>query len=109
MLTGTLKLSSADAREVATLAKQGNFQVACQKHFDITHPKHTNPETVANHPNQWFMASVNYHKVKNGLAVSAPSSASKAVGAASSSDNAQDEGAIVASVAAAADAVAADA
>jgi hypothetical protein len=56
-------------RDVVMLAKSGNYQLACQKHFDITHPGHSamaevqGSDGVANHPNQWFQASVRYHKV----------------------------------------------
>ena len=61
-------------RDVVMLAKSGNYQLACQKHFDITHPGHSamsevqGSDGVANHPNQWFQASVRYHKVLEGLA-----------------------------------------
>jgi len=61
-------------RDVVTLAKTGNYQLACQKHFDITHPGHSamaevhGSDGVANHPNQWFQASVRYHKVLEVLA-----------------------------------------
>ena len=34
---------------------------------------------MANHPNQWFQASVNYHKLKNGKAIGDDSAASSAV------------------------------
>ncbi len=29
-------------------------------------------DAVANHPNQWFQASVNYHKLKNGQTLGGP-------------------------------------
>jgi DNA primase large subunit len=34
------KLGSTDVNEVVKMAKEGNYQLACQKHFDITHPGH---------------------------------------------------------------------
>lgn len=39
-LLNGLKLSVPDAKEVIGIAKSGNYQLACQKHFDITHPGH---------------------------------------------------------------------
>ena len=27
-------------KEIVALAKSSNYQVACQKHFDVTHPGH---------------------------------------------------------------------
>ncbi len=97
----SLKLNSTDAKDIMTLAKTSNYQLACQKHFDITHPGHLEmdlkivsfvrhyiiivcgeakknevlmsgvslllqSDSVANHPNQWFQASINYHKLKSG-------------------------------------------
>jgi hypothetical protein len=32
---------------------------------------------VANHPNQWFQASVNYHKIKNGGKVTSTGNSSQ--------------------------------
>lgn len=55
------KVGAQDTKEILTLAKQqGHFQLACQKHFDVTHPGH-NGIAAANHPNQWFLASLHYH------------------------------------------------
>lgn len=73
MLTSAVKLGSNDAKELVEIAKKkGNYQLACQKHFDIAHPGHSqmtelkNSDGCSNHPNQWFQMSVNYHKLKNG-------------------------------------------
>eukprot|EP00970_Alexandrium_tamarense_P018819 scaffold13501_cov303-Alexandrium_tamarense.AAC.1 len=51
--------------------KEGNFQLACTKHFEVMHPAATsvegiNLDGVGNHPNAWFSASVQYHNAKNG-------------------------------------------
>lgn len=73
-LLSSLKLGATDVSEIAALAKSSNYQLACQKHFDVTHPGHLNmpelkAEAVANHPNLWFQTSVNYHKLKNGKTI----------------------------------------
>jgi hypothetical protein len=39
-LLGSLKLGSGDISEIQGLAKGSNYQMACQKHFDVTHPGH---------------------------------------------------------------------
>lgn len=39
-LLSSLKIGAADAGEIKELAKTSNYQLACQKHFDITHPQH---------------------------------------------------------------------
>ena len=44
-LLSSLKLSAPDVTEIAALAKSSNYQIACQRHFDVTHPGHlNNPE-----------------------------------------------------------------
>lgn len=75
-----------------------SYQLACQRHFDVTHPDHlvvlqsadARSEAVAQHPNQvrtallaalcapltplvlqWFQASVQYHRLKSGAAATA--------------------------------------
>mmetsp|Transcript_21947 Transcript_21947/g.36751 ORF Transcript_21947/g.36751 Transcript_21947/m.36751 type:complete len:529 (+) Transcript_21947:67-1653(+) len=81
-MLGSLKLGAQEVSDVSQLAKSGNYQLACQKHFDITHPDHLSMDlksgAEANHPNQWMQSSVNYHKLKNGKSIT------PAVGAASS-------------------------
>lgn len=39
-LLSSLKLGATDVSEIAALAKSSNYQLACQKHFDVTHPGH---------------------------------------------------------------------
>lgn len=93
----SLKLNNTDIKSIIeTAKKESNYQLACQKHFDITHPGHyemdlklvrlffyfsifplivsyllfvQSDHIVANHPNQWYQASVNYHKLKSGEAI----------------------------------------
>ncbi len=36
----SLKLNSNDIKDIVGLAKSSNYQLACQKHFDTTHPGH---------------------------------------------------------------------
>jgi DNA primase large subunit len=71
-------ISSQEAKEIVSVAKQqGQYQFACQRHFDLLHPNHIElaaqyplesmrSEMVAQHPNQWFQASVIYHRLKSG-------------------------------------------
>lgn len=39
-LLSSLQLNSSDVQDIVKTAKSGNYQIACQKHFDITHPGH---------------------------------------------------------------------
>lgn len=56
-----------DAKEMVAMAKaQQNPQLACQRHFDLTHPGHGIANPVANHPNLWYDSSVQYHREKAG-------------------------------------------
>lgn len=83
-MLSSLKLNECDVKDILALAKGptgGHFQLACQRHFDLTHPDYfaiiadagsTDAAAgngavggaVANHPNAWFIASVQYHRVK---------------------------------------------
>lgn len=56
----------SDRSEILSLQKTHNYQLACQKHFQVMHPEAASrPEVpldnVGNHPNAWFRASVAYH------------------------------------------------
>lgn len=86
LLSG-LKISNnpSDIAEIVTLAKGGNghsgqhYGLACQKHFDLTHPDHNkmginNSDNVAIHPNQWFQSSVQYYNMKVGKTTGVSSS-----------------------------------
>ena len=72
LLQNTAKLSLHETQDIVTTAKSGHFQIACLKHFEITHPGHQNMDLGSGssgfmeHPNQWFKASVQYHKIKSG-------------------------------------------
>lgn len=68
-----LKLSGPDVHDIVKLAKSSNYQLACQKHFDVTHPGHLEMDlgvgeggAVSNHPNMWYQTSVKYHRAKSG-------------------------------------------
>jgi len=88
-LLTSLKISNnlSDVNDIVTLAKGGNgnaghhYGLACQKHFDLTHPDHqkmgiSNSENVAIHPNQWFQASVQYYNMKVGKTTGTSSTSS---------------------------------
>ena len=60
------KLHIPQANEILDLKKQKQHQLACVKHFQVTHPNATTDVTnVGTHPNAWFAASINYHKQLN--------------------------------------------
>lgn len=63
--------NSSDRDSILRLKKENNFQLACLKHFEVTHPGaatavDVDVEGVGNHPNAWFMASVSYGRAKSG-------------------------------------------
>lgn len=76
-LLGKLKIGSVGDRDaIMALKKEGNFQLACLKQFEVTHPAASTVdgvslEGVGNHPNAWFSASVSYHNAKSGANSSA--------------------------------------
>ena len=37
-LLSSLKISAPDVKEIAGMAKAGGYQLACQRHFEVTHP-----------------------------------------------------------------------
>jgi DNA primase large subunit len=69
-LLGSLSIGGKDLQDIMGKVKNGHYQIACQLHFDITHPDHLNmqlqSDDVGIHPNSWHLASVAYHKLKNG-------------------------------------------
>ena len=71
-LLAKMKIGSpADRNEILNQKRSKNFQLACVKHFEITHPqaastRGANLDGVGNHPNAWFAASVSYHNAKSG-------------------------------------------
>jgi len=71
-MLGSLSLGGKDLQDILAKAKGGHYQVACQLHFDATHPDHQKMQilggdAVANHPNAWLLTSVTYTKQKNGV------------------------------------------
>ena len=58
-LLGQLKIGNASDREAIMAHKRdGNYQLACTKHFEVMHPMATgvegvNLDGVGNHPNAW--------------------------------------------------------
>lgn len=59
---------AASRHEIVQLKDSGHFQLACMKHFEVSHPGAVNNEqvpmeNVANHPNAWFKASIAYSKL----------------------------------------------
>ena len=71
-ILGKMQIGNASERnEIMTLKKQKHFNLACQKHFEVSHPsaqmvKSINLNGVGEHPNAWYAASVAYHAAKNG-------------------------------------------
>lgn len=55
-----LSVSSTDVDTIVESVRSGDFQVACLKHFQVTHPG-GNATNVGNHPNGWFEASVRHY------------------------------------------------
>ncbi|GAX18509.1 DNA primase large subunit [Fistulifera solaris] len=53
-----------DRREILQQKKMQQYQLACLKHFEVTHPNAFSSDVpmdnVGNHPNAWFQASVAY-------------------------------------------------
>jgi len=64
-LFGSMNINGADREKIMVHVKKQAFQVACQRHFEVTHPnahaRGVNTDGVGNHPNAWTSASVEYH------------------------------------------------
>jgi len=63
--------SSQDRASIMALKKSNQYQLACQKHFEVMHPNAgttdgVSLDNVGNHPNAWFRASVAYKEAKSG-------------------------------------------
>jgi len=61
----------SDRTAIVNLKKSNQYQVACQKHFEVMHPKvaemsDISVNDVGNHPNAWFRASVAYAEHMHG-------------------------------------------
>jgi DNA primase large subunit len=109
-MLGSLKIGGNDVKEIVQKAKvEGHYQIACQRHFEVTHPdwwKNGVTGNVAEHPNQWFQASVTYHKSIAGVTTDKPASGSTApvVSPGSSSEQSAEAGKAAEAAAAAAEA-----
>lgn len=62
---------ASDRSEIMALKKKKHFTLACQKHFEVSHPKATsipdlNLSGVGEHPNAWYAASVAYRVAQSG-------------------------------------------
>jgi DNA primase large subunit len=71
-LLGSLSIGGKDLQEIISKANSNHPQLACQKHFDVTHPDHekmqvSGVDSVANHPNAWIKASIAYEKIKTAV------------------------------------------
>jgi hypothetical protein len=60
---GPNALAGSAIASVTDLMKSGHFQVACRRHFELTHPG-ANSGAVGEHPNAWFEASNSYWQDK---------------------------------------------
>ena len=68
-MLSSIKIGSDDIKKIVSKAKEGHYQIACQEHFDITHPDFATfvphvTDAAANHPNAWYQHSVTYHRNK---------------------------------------------
>jgi DNA primase large subunit len=63
--------NAAERNEIMSLKKKKHYNLACQKHFEFSHPnalgvKDLNLNGVGEHPNAWYAASVAYRVAKSG-------------------------------------------
>jgi len=65
MLQG-VNITGANKDDVLQHVRKSNFQVACQRHFELAHQsayaKGISTDGVGNHPNAWTQASLDYHR-----------------------------------------------
>lgn len=45
-LLASLKIAMPLVSEIKELAKSGNYQLACQRHFEVTHPRYQEMKLV---------------------------------------------------------------
>jgi hypothetical protein len=60
-LLSTYGLSASDTNIVLDKKREGLFQVACLRLFELSH-KNAVGENVGNHPNSFFNSSIQYMK-----------------------------------------------
>jgi DNA primase large subunit len=80
-----LRIKSTDINDIVENVNGMNYQMACRKHFEVTHAAKDAKdaaanmaqfaESVGNHPNAFFDASRNFYAAKDGKAVGAKSGA----------------------------------
>ena len=69
----SMRIGEPDIKSMVKLKEEKQFNLACQKHFLVTHPgaeNQTDCSDVGNHPNAWFKSSRSYHTAvtnRNGL------------------------------------------
>ena len=66
-LFSKMGISQADQELMLGHKRMKNYNLACVRHFEVTHPGAVNVpgiqlDGVGNHPNAWFQASVGYHE-----------------------------------------------
>lgn len=57
-------LSEAQVKQIGEKVKNHEYQIACRMHWEMMHPG-GNAESVGNHPNAWFDASMRYYEEKD--------------------------------------------
>mmetsp|Transcript_14158 Transcript_14158/g.21751 ORF Transcript_14158/g.21751 Transcript_14158/m.21751 type:complete len:499 (-) Transcript_14158:21-1517(-) len=70
-LLSSLNLKGPDKEAIMQHKKTKNYNLACVKHFEATHPGALSVpgiqlDGVGNHPNAWFQASTSYFALKEG-------------------------------------------
>jgi len=69
-LLSKMNINGKDKEAIMQHKRMKNYNLACQKHFEATHPNAVSvPDVeldgVGMHPNAWFRASTSYHTVVN--------------------------------------------
>lgn len=70
-LLSSLNINGPDKEAILQHKKTKNYNLACVKHFEVTHPAAVSVpgiqlDGVGNHPNAWFQASTSYFALKEG-------------------------------------------
>ena len=73
-----LRVSSRDVDTIVEDVKGRNYQVACRRHFEVTHSGFVDTDGVGNHPNAWFEKSREFHRENSGSASGGSDAAAKA-------------------------------
>ncbi|KAI9030926.1 eukaryotic and archaeal DNA primase, large subunit-domain-containing protein [Phycomyces nitens] len=53
------KIEKPQVQEIMTLVNNRHYQLACTRHFEVTHPEATEKPSVIEHPNQYYEMSKN--------------------------------------------------